>query len=58
MCKSKTLKELEEVTLIASGYEWECPKCEFTMHEIEIVSEVYCRNCNTTYTTYIQHAEG
>lgn len=39
-------KQIETVDLIASGYEWECPKCCHLNKEIEALHFVQCRNKN------------
>ena len=54
----KEKKELEEVTLIASGYEWECPKCKYLNIEIEANDQVKCTHCYKKFSTSLQHAEG
>lgn len=43
-------KEETTVNLIASGYDWTCPKCDINQHEIEAKSEVTCHECHTQYT--------
>ena len=40
---------LESVELIASGYEWECPECEWLNLEIEITEIVTCMKCNKKF---------
>lgn len=42
---------MEKVDMITSGYEWTCPKCEMVNHEIEIMEEVLCGFCSTTFKT-------
>lgn len=41
--------EPESVSLIASGYEWECPHCDTWNKAIEILEQVTCRKCKRTY---------
>ena len=43
--------ELEPVEIIASGYEWICPKCEALnkIHEIPQGEIVKCIHCNTKF---------
>lgn len=41
----------ESVSLIASGYEWMCPNCDYLNTEIEIVEVVKCRECYHVYNT-------
>lgn len=41
----------ETVTLIASGYEWICPKCDHLNHEIEANLTVTCRECGAEWET-------
>jgi DNA-directed RNA polymerase subunit RPC12/RpoP len=36
---------METVDLIASGYEWSCPKCGELNREIEITENVKCSKC-------------
>ena len=55
--KPKT-KAMETVTLIASGYEWDCPKCEYLNLINEATETVKCGYCNKEFLTSIQHAEG
>ncbi len=38
-------REDQAVELIASGYEWICPACDTTGHEIEVVAKVICKKC-------------
>ena len=44
-------KEKEEVDMIASGYEWICPKCETFHQVIEIpkVEEATCKKCHEQF---------
>jgi len=55
MChiKEKDFEAIKDsVELIASGYEWQCPKqqCFYTLNrEIEVTEFVKCRRCNTVY---------
>lgn len=42
-------EHLEQVNLIASGYEWTCPKCEILHTEIEVTKTVYCFRCKKYY---------
>jgi len=39
----------EEVDLIASGYEWICPKCEQYNTEIAIPKTLVCKECNEIF---------
>jgi len=43
--------ELEPVEIIASGYEWICPKCKTLnkIHEIPLEEIVKCIHCNTKF---------
>lgn len=45
------MEEMEQVDLIASGYEWVCPNCELLNKEIEIPhsERVECNNCGEKY---------
>ncbi len=42
-------QELEDVELIASGYEWYCPECEEFNNEIEIPYYLVCRKCGGSF---------
>jgi len=51
--------EAESVDLIASGYEWICPNCDYPNHEIEITESVDCKDCGNWYKTNpAEHAHG
>jgi protein-arginine kinase activator protein McsA len=39
------------VDIIASGYEWMCPKCETEYHEIEYKNKVFCKECGIQWET-------
>lgn len=39
------------VDLIASGYEWICPKCDSLNHEIEAKENVTCSECKGKFST-------
>lgn len=42
--------EIEEVEIIASGYEWICPNCEYPNTEIEATEFVVCKsNCGKRF---------
>jgi len=51
---------MESVDLIASGYEWICPRCNELNREIETLEVVTCRNCqNGSFTVgTVNHATG
>ncbi len=36
---------VDEVELIAGGYEWTCPGCDELNTEVEVLPEVVCRKC-------------
>ena len=38
------------VDLIASGYEWICPKCQFYNWSTGLVTEVECTGCERKFT--------
>ena len=38
---------MESVELIASGYEWNCPKCENFNRETGVPEKVTCKECKT-----------
>ncbi|KKM71892.1 hypothetical protein LCGC14_1426110 [marine sediment metagenome] len=42
---------MKTVDLIASGYEWECPECEYLNDEIEVTEKVTCPGCGNEYET-------
>lgn len=47
----------QTVELIASGYEWICPKCDNYQKEIEAKGQVTCTECQSTWETgEIHHA--
>ena len=48
-------QEEDSVEMIASGYEWTCPKCEALMQEIEITPKVKCHDCSTVYNVDDYH---
>ncbi len=37
------------VDVIASGFEWICPNCEFIHRDIEITSSLHCSRCNIDF---------
>lgn len=41
----------DTVDLIASGYEWTCPKCKELNRIIEYREQVTCSTCSTTFNT-------
>ena len=47
MKNKKTLENI--VDLIASGYEWVCPKCETFNREIEVTEAVKCKRCQRKF---------
>lgn len=49
------MTEKDTVELIASGYEWVCPKCKAFKKEIEITEEVFCNNCMTRFVVDNYH---
>jgi len=40
---------MQQVELIASSYEWTCPKCGMLNTEIEIPEIVMCIKCNCEF---------
>ena len=40
---------MERIELIASGYEWTCPRCDEFNEEIEVKEEVCCRKCGKEF---------
>lgn len=49
----------ETVSLIASGYEWTCPKCDTLNNEIKTRENVTCRHCGASWPVdSYDHAEG
>lgn len=54
-----TLDISEMVDVIASGYEWICPKCEHFNTEIEYTEQVKCSMCERVFlTSPPEHAMG
>ena len=50
---------MEEVELIASGYEWVCPNCDTYVEEIEILKFVLCPECEKEFGVFeYYHAFG
>ena len=39
----------QSVDLVASGYDWWCPRCEQLNQEIELSETVRCRKCLCTF---------
>lgn len=50
------IKKLETVDIIASGYEWTCPHCDFLNKIIEIKPIVACLACFENFETDEHHA--
>jgi DNA-directed RNA polymerase subunit RPC12/RpoP len=51
------VRGMDTVDLIASGYEWTCPKCDTLNEEIEVTEKVSCRNCRRIFKVQdYQHA--
>jgi hypothetical protein len=48
-------EEAEKVDLIASGYEWICPKCDTENREIEVTEFVTCKECLCKFETGDHH---
>lgn len=46
---------VQEIELIARGYEWICPTCEKYNTEIEITEYVTCEDCRATYSVQDHH---
>jgi DNA-directed RNA polymerase subunit RPC12/RpoP len=44
-------KSRKLVDIIASGYEWNCPKCDHLNNEIEWTEKVKCKKCGYRYKT-------
>lgn len=54
-------RNMDEVELIAAGYEWYCPdeECECFNREIEITETVVCDGCGKTFkVSDAYHAHG
>ncbi len=45
------MADMEQVDIIASGYEWICPECNAFNTEIEIREFVTCGECDADFTT-------
>lgn len=43
------------IELIASGYEWICPKCEHLNKEIEVLENLVCAQCKETFVMSDYH---
>lgn len=43
------IEEEESIEMIASGYEWACPRCQELNHEIEVADRVECRHCRKSF---------
>lgn len=50
---------MQQVDMIASGYEWTCPVCDHLNSEFEILEKVTCVECGETYeVNSVEHAYG
>ena len=49
LMQTLTKKAAQSVALLASGYEWSCPRCEHLNHEIEVVETARCRKCRRAF---------
>lgn len=50
---------IEQVDIIASGYEWVCPECDVLNLEVEWTKQATCFICGKTYETNLpEHALG
>jgi ribosomal protein L37AE/L43A len=47
--QNQPIYERESVTLIASGYEWECPECEELNGTFEVTEIVRCQKCGREF---------
>ena len=47
----KERDKMEFVDIIARGYEWICPECNFHNANYEWISEVECVNCGKEFQT-------
>lgn len=48
----------QTVEIIASGYEWNCPKCTIINELIAVQDSVICINCGREFeVTAVNHAE-
>lgn len=45
------VENMERVDIVASGYEWDCPKCEHLNQTIEVTDIVECEECKSLYAT-------
>lgn len=50
-----TVKQLDDIELVASGYEWYCPKCNEMNNIPEVTEIVTCEKCNQLYATGYYH---
>jgi len=46
----------KSVDMIASGYEWICPVCDYKNKEIEIEIAVTCFHCHGSFEPDASHA--
>ena len=50
---------MQEIIMIASGYEWDCPECGEFNTEIETKEKVLCRACGRKFiVNEVYHAHG
>lgn len=50
MNKIKVTKyTVQKVELIAAGYEWDCPDCNWMNKEIEVTENVVCDQCGHVF---------
>ena len=47
--------EESSVELIASGYDWVCPVCDHSNHEIEVTEYVVCSKCSCGFPVSEYH---
>lgn len=51
------MNKKQTVEIIASGYEWICPKCDSLNKDIEVKESVKCEYCHKEFKTgYPRHA--
>lgn len=48
---------MEQVDIIASGYEWFCPSCDCFHEQAHWTEQVICKKCSETFETALpEHA--
>ena len=48
----ETEDEIEEIDLVASGYDWDCPVCNVWNYVIQVEQEVECNECHMVFKVH------